>query len=74
MRDSALRELESRAAAQDARAKTELAETQAAAITEAALLKLELEDGKQALGRVRAQYDDAQAERDKEAARLRVRG
>ncbi|GIL50038.1 hypothetical protein Vafri_6355 [Volvox africanus] len=70
-RDAVIRESESRLVQLDTRNKTELAETQANAIKEAALMKLEMEDAKAALGRVRQQYEEAAMAHAQEIARYR---
>ncbi|GIL77865.1 hypothetical protein Vretifemale_7333, partial [Volvox reticuliferus] len=70
-RDAVIRESESRFVQLDTRNKTELAETQANAIKEAALMKLELEDAKAALGRVRQQYEETAMAHAQEIARYR---
>ncbi|KAG2438502.1 hypothetical protein HXX76_005053 [Chlamydomonas incerta] len=71
-RDTALRESEGRLVSLDARSKTELAETQANAIKEAALLKLELEDARVGLTRVRTQYEEAAVLHGQELAKYRA--
>ncbi|EFJ52799.1 hypothetical protein VOLCADRAFT_86130 [Volvox carteri f. nagariensis] len=71
-RDGALREAETRFVQLDTRSKTELAETQANAIKEAALMKLEMEDAKAALSRVRQQYEEAAMAHAAEVTRYRA--